>query len=59
MILGDFIKVLDTIEPINVYLDGCDDGTYEIEKIPNWYKDLELSDVFYDEEGLGVSIYTA
>lgn len=57
--LNDFLKVLDTIEPIKVYLDGCEDQTYDKEKIPGWYKDLELTDVYVDEEGLGVAIYTA
>lgn len=59
MRLNDFLKVLDTIEPIMVYLDGCEDRTYGIDEIPGWYKDLELSDVYVDDEGLGVSIYTA
>ena len=56
MRLNDFLKVLDTIEPIMVYLDGCEDRTYGIDEIPGWYKDLELSDVYVDGEGLGVSI---
>ena len=59
MRLNDFLKVLDTIEPIMVYLDGCEDKTYDRDKLPEWYKDLELTDVYVDDEGLGVSIYTA
>ena len=58
MTLNDFLKVLDTIEPITVYLDGCTDETFKKEDIPAWYKDLELTDVYVDEEGLGVAIYT-
>ena len=59
MRLNDFLKVLDTIEPIKVYLDGCEDKEYKSDEIPEWYKDLELTDVFVDEEGLSVAIYTA
>jgi len=59
MRLNDFLKVLDTIEPIKVYLDGCEDKEYKSDEMPEWYKDLELSDVYVDDEGLGVSIYTA
>ena len=59
MRLEDFTRRLDTVEPINVYLDGCWDGAYELEKIPDWYKKLELSDIYYDAEGISVSIYTA
>ena len=58
MRLGDFIKILDTIEPINVYLDGCEDGAYEKDEIPKWYNRLELSDIYYDADGISVSIYT-
>ena len=57
--LNDFLKVLDTIEPIKVYLDGCEDKEYKSDEMPEWYKDLELTDVYVDEEGLGVAIYTA
>lgn len=59
MLLKDFIKVLDTIEPIKVYLDGCEDKEYDADKIPEWYKGLELTDIYVDDEGLGVSIYTS
>lgn len=59
MLLKDFIKVLDTIEPIKVYLDGCEDKEYDKDKIPEWYKGLELTDIYVDDEGLGVSIYTS
>lgn len=59
MILADFIKVLDTTEPIMVYLDGLEDKAYDTEKIPSWYKQLEVTNVYVDEEGLGVAIYTA
>lgn len=58
MVLGDFIKMLDTTEQIKVYLDGCEDEAYDISRIPAWYKDLELTTVFVDDEGLGVAIYT-
>ena len=57
--LNDFLKVLDTIEPIKVYLDGCEDKEYKSDEMPEWYKDLELTDVYVDEEGIGVAIYTA
>lgn len=59
MILADFIKVLDTTEPIMVYLDGLEDKAYDTEKIPSWYKQLEVTNVYVDDEGLGVAIYTA
>lgn len=59
MRLNDFLKVLDTIEPIKVYLDGCEDKAYGTDEIPGWYKDLELTDVYVDDEGLGVAIYTS
>lgn len=59
MKLNDFLKVLDTSEPITVYLDGPTDDTYEIEDIPEWYKGLELTDVYLDDDGLGVLIYTS
>lgn len=59
MRLNEFLKVLDTIEPIKVYLDGCEDKEYKSDEMPEWYKDLELTDVYVDDEGLGVSIYTA
>lgn len=58
MVLADFIKILDTTEPINVYLDGCWDRECDVDKIPNWYKKLELTDIWYDNEGLTVNIYT-
>lgn len=59
MLLKDFIKVLDTIEPIKVYLDGCEDKEYDKDEIPTWYMNLLLEDVFIDNEGVGVSIYTS
>lgn len=59
MVLKDFLKMLDTIEPITVYLDGCEDGTYKEDQMPTWYKDLELTTVYVDDEGLGVAIYTS
>lgn len=59
MRLNEFLKVLDTIEPIMVYLDGCDDKAYRKDEIPGRYMDLELTDVFVDDDGLGVAIYTA
>ena len=59
MIFADFIKMLDTIEPIEIILDGCEDGEYQLDEIPGWYRNLELTDVFYDDKGLGVAIYTA
>ena len=59
MKLKDFIKVLDTIEPIKVYLDGCEDEEYDKNDIPGWYMNLTLEDVFIDNEGIGVSIYTS
>lgn len=59
MILADFIKVLDTTEPIKVYLDGCEDDSYDVDDIPGWYKGLEMTTVYVDDEGLGVAIYTA
>lgn len=59
MRLNDFLKVLDTTEPITVYLDGVTDEAYRSDEIPAWYKDLELTDIYVDDEGLGVTIYTA
>ncbi len=59
MILADFIKILDTTERIKVYLDGCEDDSYEASKMPEWYKQLELTDIYVDDEGLGVAIYTS
>lgn len=58
MILSDFLKVLDTIEPITIYIDGYEEAELDVHDIPAQYKSLELTDVFVDEEGLGVSIYT-
>jgi hypothetical protein len=57
--LNDFLKVLDTQERVMVYLDGCEDKAYATNEMPEWYKDLELTDVYVDDEGLGVAIYTA
>ena len=59
MILNDFLNILDTQEPVMVYLDGCEDKEYKSDEMPEWYKDLELTDVYVDEEGIGVAIYTA
>lgn len=60
MRLNDFLKVLDTTEPITVYLDGIDtDEAYRPGEMPDRYKSLELTDVYVDDEGLGVAIYTA
>lgn len=59
MRLNDFLKVLDTQERVMVYLDGCEDKAYATNEMPEWYKDLELTDVYVDDEGLGVAIYTA
>ena len=59
MTLADFIKVIDTTEPIKVYLDGCEDDSYDVDDIPRWYKGLEMTTVYVDDEGLGVAIYTA
>ena len=58
MLFKDFLDKLDTTEQIKVYLDGCEDEAYDVEKIPGWYKGLELTTVFVDDEGLGVAIYT-
>lgn len=58
MVLRDFIKVLDTIEPITVYMDGDEFGAYDKDEIPNMFKDMELTDVFIDEDGIGVAIYS-
>lgn len=58
MVLKDFIKVLDTIEPITVYMDGDEFGAYEKNAIPTMFKDMELTDVFFDENGIGVAIYS-
>lgn len=60
MKLGDFLKVLDSILPIKVYVNGDEYGTYERTEVPEWCKNLELSDVFVDEwyEDIGVSVYT-
>ena len=59
MRLNEFLKVLDTTERVMVYLDGCEDRAYDTDEMPEWYKDLELTDVYVDDEGLGVAIYTA
>lgn len=59
MRLNDFLKVLDTIEPIMVYVDGNEDKAYGRSEMPERYRDLELTDVYVDENGLGVAIYTA
>lgn len=59
MILAEFLKVLDTIETIKVYLDGCEDKEYCKGEIPEWYKGLELTDIYVDDEGLSVAIYTS
>ena len=60
MKLGDFLKVLDSLLPIKVYVNGDEYGTYKQAEVPEWCKKLELSDVFIDEwyEDIGVSIYT-
>ena len=58
MRLNEFLKVLDTTERVMVYLDGCEDKAYCTDEIPGWYKDLELTDVYVDDEGLGVALYT-
>lgn len=58
MRLNEFLKVLDTTERVMVYLDGCEDKAYGTDEIPGWYKDLELTDVYVDDEGLGVALYT-
>lgn len=59
MRLNDFLNILDTQERVMVYLDGCEDKAYDTNEMPEWYKDLELTDVYVDDEGLGVAIYTA
>lgn len=59
MRLNEFLKVLDTTEQVMVYLDGCEDKAYDTDEIPDRYKALELTDVYVDDEGLGVAIYTA
>lgn len=58
MRLNDFLNILDTQEQVMVYLDGCEDKAYDKNEMPAWYKDLELTDVFVDNNGLGVAIYT-
>ena len=58
MVLNDFLKVLDTREPIMIYLNGDELKAYKMSEIPGRFLNMELTDVFVDDEGLGVSIYS-
>lgn len=58
MTLKEFLKLLDSILPIRIYVYDDDEGVFRYDEVPSRYMNRKVEDIFIDEnyEDIGIGL---